>query len=160
VLGEAYLAKRDPVAAMRWFDRAIAEMPDSRAFRFLLNRVAWLYATLPDDRVRNGAKAVTLAERAVRLSEGSILLCSDVGAAYRSGAVRRRARRHATMTLRAQGRKSSLRHPSASWGCMRNAGRCATAADRRPNPRDGDTAARLRFADELQLRSIGSARTR
>jgi len=83
VLGEAYLAKRDPVAAMTWFDRAIAEMPDSRAFRFLLNRVAWLYATLPEDGVRNAQKAVALAQRAVQLSESSDpTVLATLGAAY------------------------------------------------------------------------------
>lgn len=83
VLGEAYLAKRDPVAAMTWFDRAVAEMPDSRAFRFLLTRTAWLYATLPDDRVRNGSKAVALAERSVQLTERSDpMALAALGAAY------------------------------------------------------------------------------
>ena len=34
-----------------------------------LNNVAWALATSSDDRVRNGAEAVTLAERAAQLTE-------------------------------------------------------------------------------------------
>ena len=34
-----------------------------------LNNLAWLLATCPDDNVRNGRRAVTLAEKAVELTE-------------------------------------------------------------------------------------------
>jgi Flp pilus assembly protein TadD len=34
-----------------------------------LNDLAWILATAPDDRLRNGAEAVTLAERACHVSD-------------------------------------------------------------------------------------------
>jgi tetratricopeptide (TPR) repeat protein len=83
MLGEAYLDKGQAATAMAYFDRAIASFNDSRAARFLLNRAAFLYATLPDDGVRNGAKAVELAERAVRSYGGTDLtILETLGAAY------------------------------------------------------------------------------
>jgi len=68
LLGEAYLAERQPQRAIQEFLQALELMPDSRASRFLLNRTAWLLATWPDASVRDGAKAVALAERGVQLT--------------------------------------------------------------------------------------------
>jgi tetratricopeptide (TPR) repeat protein len=68
LLAEAYLAERQPVRAIREFLRAIELMPDNRALRFLLYRTAWLLSTLPEADVRNGPKAVELAERGARLT--------------------------------------------------------------------------------------------
>jgi tetratricopeptide (TPR) repeat protein len=83
VLGEAHLAKGEPSTAVSFFLRAIESMPGTRASRFLLNRTAFLLATHPDATVRNGAKSVELAERAVLLSGGRDLATLEtLGAAY------------------------------------------------------------------------------
>ena len=56
-LGDFYDALRD-------FDRALALEPD---FTAALNSKAWLLATVPDAALRDGAQAVRLAQRALRL---------------------------------------------------------------------------------------------
>ncbi|TAL07155.1 MAG: tetratricopeptide repeat protein [Verrucomicrobia bacterium] len=55
---------RDAEAAMH-LEHALALAPDSLE---ALNNFAWLLATSPDDSVRNGARAVELAERACAIS--------------------------------------------------------------------------------------------
>jgi len=49
---------------------------------FVLNNLAWLLATTPDDSARNGARAVEFAERASRLSAGDLRLEPTRAAAY------------------------------------------------------------------------------
>ena len=47
------------------------------------SNLAWVFATSPDQSIRNGAKAVQLAEQAVRISGGRIaILCRTLAAAY------------------------------------------------------------------------------
>jgi tetratricopeptide (TPR) repeat protein len=65
-LGEAYGSLGDHANAARHFIAASERLPDDV---LLLNRVAWLLATSPNDQVRNGARATEAAERAVRLTE-------------------------------------------------------------------------------------------
>ena len=49
----------------------------------VLTNLAWILSTCPDSRVRNGAQAVELAERAVKLSNGQDIVAFDtLGAAY------------------------------------------------------------------------------
>jgi len=49
----------------------------------LLNETAWLLATCPDDRVRNGSEAVDLAGRAVQLTGAQEpLVLGTLAAAY------------------------------------------------------------------------------
>jgi Tfp pilus assembly protein PilF len=80
LLGEAYSGAGNQRLAARYFQRALAVLPDNP---FLLNRVAWLLATTPDDAIRNGAKAVELAERAVRTGGGENPVFLDtLAAAY------------------------------------------------------------------------------
>ena len=65
-LGLLLAVRRQPAAALDQFDKAIAlqpKQPDARRHK------AWLLATYPDERVRNGNEAVRLAEEAVQLSE-------------------------------------------------------------------------------------------
>jgi tetratricopeptide (TPR) repeat protein len=64
-LGEAYGSLGDHLNAVRNFTIASSRNPDDV---MLLNRVAWLLATSPDDRARDGARAVDVAERAVKLT--------------------------------------------------------------------------------------------
>ena len=64
-LGEAYGALGDRAMAAKYFARAVEANP---ADVFLLNRLGWLLATSPEDSIRQGAKAVAVAERAVELT--------------------------------------------------------------------------------------------
>jgi protein O-mannosyl-transferase len=79
LLGEAYSGVGDQRRALTYFMRALDVLPDNR---FLLNRVAWLLATSLDGRVRDGAKAVELSERAVRLGGRNPVFLATLAAAY------------------------------------------------------------------------------
>ncbi len=79
-LGNAYLQKGDTPKALHCFEQAIAAKPD---YSTALNDLAWILATAPQTSVRNGAKAVQLAERANRLAEGKDLdILDTLAAAY------------------------------------------------------------------------------
>jgi len=66
-LGNAlYLQGRIPEALAEWREGLRA---DPRHLP-LLSQTAWVLATSPEESVRNGAEAVELAQRAVKLSEG------------------------------------------------------------------------------------------
>ena len=64
-LGEAYGALGNRRLAAKYFARAVDAAPDDP---FLLNRLGWLLATSPEDEIRDGEKAVRLAERAIALT--------------------------------------------------------------------------------------------
>jgi cytochrome c-type biogenesis protein CcmH/NrfG len=64
-LGEAYGARGDLASAAHAFTEAARQLPDDP---FVLNRAGWLLATAPDPRVRDGARARTLAAHAVELT--------------------------------------------------------------------------------------------
>jgi protein O-mannosyl-transferase len=64
-LGEAYGAIGNRLLAAKYFARAVDRSPDDT---FLLNRLGWLLATSPEDSIREGARAVSVAERAVTLT--------------------------------------------------------------------------------------------
>jgi tetratricopeptide (TPR) repeat protein len=79
-LAEAYVSQGRYAKAAASFEQALAGLPDLPP---LLHRAAWFYATTPDALVRNGTKAVELAERAVRLTSGRNWMMLDVlGVAY------------------------------------------------------------------------------
>lgn len=79
-LGEAYAGQGQLALAVEHFMRALEGLPDNP---FLLNRVGWIYATSARDDIRNGAKAVELAERAVQLTAGQDAFSFDtLAAAY------------------------------------------------------------------------------
>jgi len=79
-LGEAYASKGNRVLAAQQFARAVEVSPDNP---FLLNRLAWLLATSPEDAVRNGPRAVELAQRAVTLtSRQDLMSLETLSAAY------------------------------------------------------------------------------
>src|SRR5262249_49003313 len=64
-LAEAYASTGRMREAVDHYLNALTRQPDDV---FLLNRAAWILATSTDPNVRDGAKAVPLAEHAVALS--------------------------------------------------------------------------------------------
>jgi cytochrome c-type biogenesis protein CcmH/NrfG len=78
LLGEAYATQGSMALALQHFFRAIELLPDNPT---LLGRVAFLLATSPDGSVRDGARAVELASRAVRLTGGHDVRALDTLAA-------------------------------------------------------------------------------
>jgi tetratricopeptide (TPR) repeat protein len=49
---------------------------------FILNNFAWLLATCPDDKYRDGTKAVALAEKAIEINPQSEMIYDTAAAAY------------------------------------------------------------------------------
>jgi tetratricopeptide (TPR) repeat protein len=80
LLAEAYVSEGRFGDAAAAFDRAVSELPDLPP---LLYRAAWFYATTPDRSVRNGARAVELAERGAQVTSGrDWMLLDALAAAY------------------------------------------------------------------------------
>jgi Tfp pilus assembly protein PilF len=79
-LGEAYAARGQRALAAQQFARAVEAAPDNP---FLLNRLGWLLATSPEVGVRNGARAIEVAERAVSItSRQDVMSLDTLSAAY------------------------------------------------------------------------------
>ena len=79
-LGEAYGTLGQLSLAAKYFGLAADAAPDTP---FLLVRLGWLLATSPEDAVRNGARAVEVGERAVRLTSRQDAMALDaLAAAY------------------------------------------------------------------------------
>ncbi|OYP36860.1 tetratricopeptide repeat protein [Rhodopirellula sp. MGV] len=69
---DAYLNIGEHVKAIEDYDSAIAAIGDDDAntqLSSILNNLAWVLATSPEAKIRDGEKAVRLADRAVRLTE-------------------------------------------------------------------------------------------
>jgi tetratricopeptide (TPR) repeat protein len=66
-LGEAYASQAAMADAVRHYDAALRARPDDV---MLLNRLGWILATSTADALRDGARARTLAERAVQITQG------------------------------------------------------------------------------------------
>jgi protein O-mannosyl-transferase len=64
-LGETYALQQRPGEAVAAYTAALDLQPDNVA---LLNRTAWILATTVDARVRDGRRALSFGERAVRLT--------------------------------------------------------------------------------------------
>jgi Tfp pilus assembly protein PilF len=78
-LGEAYAAQGRLGEAAAQYLRGAEVQPDAVE---ILNRAAWILATATDDDLRNGGKALELAERAVRLTNRQDVISLDsLGAA-------------------------------------------------------------------------------
>ena len=78
-LGVALLARGDTIsAASEWRESARIEPRD----RVVANNLAWLLATSPDPKVRDGADAVVHAERASRLTRDDPSVLDTLAAAY------------------------------------------------------------------------------
>lgn len=79
-LGEAYGSRGQRALAAQAFARAVEAAPENP---FSLNRLGWLLATSPEDGVRDGARAVALAERAAAITSRQDLMSLDtLSAAY------------------------------------------------------------------------------
>jgi tetratricopeptide (TPR) repeat protein len=79
-IGELYSLVGENRKATRFFEKAIETSPD---FVNALNDSAWILATDPDPQVRNGARAVELAERACKATEWKQpVIIGTLGAAY------------------------------------------------------------------------------
>ncbi len=77
-LAEARLSQGEAGAALAILERAIARRPDDPT---LLKRAAWVLATSSNATVRNGARAVQFAEKAVTATESRDPVALDVLAA-------------------------------------------------------------------------------
>jgi len=76
--GEMFHRMRDWSRALTDYRRALElSLDDPKC----LNRVAWLFATCPDDTIRDGAEALNLATRANQLTAGNDPLILDTLAA-------------------------------------------------------------------------------
>jgi tetratricopeptide (TPR) repeat protein len=79
-LGDLLLQKGAVDEAVLHYQRALESQPTNAA---LLNNLAWIRATCPKASLRNGAKAVELAEQAERLSGGrNSSILETLAAAY------------------------------------------------------------------------------
>ena len=83
-LGYLYYVKRQPRKALEYWTRYLDSNPDSLP---VLTMTAWLLATDPDAAVRNGGKALALAQRAAKISQGQDAGLGGVGG--RNGRKRR-----------------------------------------------------------------------
>jgi Flp pilus assembly protein TadD len=97
-LGNTYLVVGNAQQALAQFQRALEIEPDDIE---ALNNMAWILATWPDPLVRNGGKAVALAERADSLTrEGNQIIAATLAAAYAESARFPEAKRTAERALR------------------------------------------------------------
>lgn len=79
-LATVFLEMSRPAEAAEQYREVLRSRPDSVP---ALNNLAWLLATHPDERVRNGIEAVALAERAVALTRGDApAILGTLAAAY------------------------------------------------------------------------------
>lgn len=83
---EAYYDRGDIYARKGDLDHAIADYTEAirlnPKFQLALNALAWRLATSPDDRIRNGAKALEYAKRACELPQASPFFLGTLAAAY------------------------------------------------------------------------------
>jgi len=79
-LANAFLQKGRVAEAVTHYQAAVAAVPNHP---YLLNNLAWVLATCPDASIRNGTRAVELAQQAERLSGGKDpALLGTLAAAY------------------------------------------------------------------------------
>jgi len=71
ILGDWYLHKKDYAATIEAYKEAIIRNPDSA---YVLNNLAWIYATCDNKQLRNPEKAIHLALKAVRLNPAPHIL--------------------------------------------------------------------------------------
>jgi tetratricopeptide (TPR) repeat protein len=82
-LGAALFKKGQVDEAINQFQRALALQPGLEEAQSDLAHIAWLLATSPDPSIRNGTKAVELAEQTDRLSSGrNPAMAATLAAAY------------------------------------------------------------------------------
>jgi tetratricopeptide (TPR) repeat protein len=77
---DAYLNVGDHASAIADFDKALAQAEDDKN---LLNNYAWVLATSPEDKLRDGAKALKMATKAAESSGHEVPhILSTLAAAY------------------------------------------------------------------------------
>jgi predicted Zn-dependent protease len=78
--GDVYLNMGKRAESIADYDKAFSQKPDDSG---ILNNLAWVLATAPEDGLRDGKRAVTLANEACRLTEyKSDFILSTLAAAY------------------------------------------------------------------------------
>jgi tetratricopeptide (TPR) repeat protein len=84
----SHVSKGEYAAAVRAYEEAIRMKPESsdlarsRPRRWVQNNLAWLLATAPDSAVRDGAKALALAEQLVVWKRDDAAYLDTFAAAY------------------------------------------------------------------------------
>jgi tetratricopeptide (TPR) repeat protein len=78
-IANAFVLKGRLRDAIAHYERALQSEPENAR---ALNNFAWILATAPDDSIRDGAKAVALAQRANRISGNDPLFIRTLAAAY------------------------------------------------------------------------------
>ncbi|MCA9260570.1 MAG: tetratricopeptide repeat protein, partial [Planctomycetales bacterium] len=97
--GDAYLSRGEHPAAIADLRRAVELSPDDSG---ILNNLAWVLATSPDDAVRDGTKAIELAKHACELTENKKAhILSTLAAAYAESGDFEEARRVSRQALEA-----------------------------------------------------------
>jgi len=82
-LGTLYFLKKEELKAIYQYEKAIQLQPDHLdAYR----RLAWIFSSSDNDAIRDGARAVDLAQRANELAEGNNWAILDVLAVSYAGA--------------------------------------------------------------------------
>jgi Zn-dependent protease with chaperone function len=71
LMGDLSFRRKDYAAVQQAYERSLALKPDSPS---VLNNLAWLYATCKDERFRDPARALVLAQEAARLQEAPHVL--------------------------------------------------------------------------------------
>ena len=80
ILGTALIQEGHVREAIEQWEGALASQPENGN---AANNLAWVFATCPDDAIRNGRRAVELAERALQLSGGKVpMIYRVLAAAY------------------------------------------------------------------------------
>lgn len=78
--GDAFLSVGEHAEAIEDFETALKQRPDDEE---LLNNLAWVLATSPEDKLRDGRRAVELAKQACELTEyQQAHILSTLAAAY------------------------------------------------------------------------------
>lgn len=84
----AHVGKREYAAAVRDYEEAMRLKPDSadlarsRARRWVQNNLAWLFATAPDSAIRDGPRALVLAEQLVAFRRDDAAYLDTFAAAF------------------------------------------------------------------------------
>jgi len=84
----SHVSRREYAAAVRAYEDAIHMKPESsdlarsRPRRWVQNNLAWLLATVPDSAVRDGARALALAEQLVAWRRDDAAYLDTFAAAY------------------------------------------------------------------------------
>jgi Zn-dependent protease with chaperone function len=82
LMGDLGFRSKDYAQVQRGYERALELKPDSPA---VLNNLAWLYATCEDERFRNPARALLLAQAAARLQPAPHVLDTLAEAYFANG---------------------------------------------------------------------------